>query len=68
MVQLNIDTVSNDCQYTKTENEVVNRLQNDIFSHLTVHNWENVELSKYRQNPKAFADFLRTGELIKLNE
>lgn len=48
---------------TEEEQRILQRLLEEIFapSRLKVRNWENVELERYRTDPKKFIEVLRGG-------
>jgi hypothetical protein len=44
---------------SEKEKQVFNEVIKNIFEKLDVHDWEGVEVNKYRKDPKGFAKFLR---------
>ncbi len=44
---------------SQNEKQVLNEMMATIFDKLEVHDWEGVEVGKYRKDPKGFAKFLR---------
>ncbi len=60
MARLNVSTVVEN-ELGENERTMLQRLQTDIFSQLTVHNWEHKEVARYRADPQAFVQFLKFG-------
>ena len=47
---------------SERERVVLNEILVNIFGKLTVHDWEGIEVSRYRSDPQAFAKFLLEGK------
>lgn len=59
MAQLNISAIKEGL--TGGEKQMMERLEREIFSQLTVRNWENVEVERYQRDLQEFSQFLRNG-------
>jgi hypothetical protein len=44
---------------SENEKRALNQVIENIFNKLEVHDWESIELNKYRKDPKGFIKFLR---------
>jgi hypothetical protein len=44
---------------SENERQVLNEMMATIFDKLEVHDWEGIEVNKYRKDPKEFTKFLR---------
>lgn len=61
MARLNVSTVVEMKKLGEAERLMLQRLQTEVFSQLTVHNWEHKEVARYHSDPQAFVHFLRFG-------
>lgn len=61
MARLNVSTVVKMKKLGEAERLMLQRLHTEVFSQLTVHNWEHKEVARYHSDPQAFVHFLRFG-------
>ena len=59
MAHLNVSTITE--PFAESEQLLLRRLLQECFASLTVHNWENIEVQRYRRDPQEFVRFLLNG-------
>lgn len=63
MVKQNVSTVA-ERALSEEEKLMLGRLKTEVFSQLTVHNWEHKEVERYQADPEKFVRFSRSGNVV----